>query len=194
MPTRVTLDDPRTIESVEWFAGLIHDWDVMPSPEAATKLCGQEGNAAYICWRLKADMYMGWLSDGGGETWGPQAKWRTQWGMLPLPRDERPATLGMAYAHAISSDTEYPDACWEWLMFLNDQIPPCTMPACRSLAESDAYRERAGAGMIGAGIGGPVADYLNVRLPGLGYFVIFGGYGVLFLLSVVSLRGVAERD
>jgi len=51
----------------------------------------------------------------------------------------------------------------------------------------------AGAGMIGAGIGGPVSDYLNVRLPGLGYFVIFGGYGVLFLLSVVSLRGIAER-
>jgi MFS family permease len=50
----------------------------------------------------------------------------------------------------------------------------------------------AGAGMIGAGIGGPVADYLNADLPGLGYFVIFAGYGILFLLSAVSLRGIAE--
>jgi MFS family permease len=50
----------------------------------------------------------------------------------------------------------------------------------------------AGAGMIGQGIGGPVADYLNRSLPGLGYFVIFAGYGVLFLLSVVSLKGIAE--
>ena len=46
----------------------------------------------------------------------------------------------------------------------------------------------AGAGMIGSGIGGPVADYLNQSTPGLGYFVIFATYAVLFALSVVSLR------
>ncbi len=46
----------------------------------------------------------------------------------------------------------------------------------------------AGAGMIGAGIGGPVADYLNQHIAGLGYFVIFAGYAVLFALSAVSLR------
>ncbi len=50
----------------------------------------------------------------------------------------------------------------------------------------------AGAGMIGAGIGGPVADYLNVGFPGLGYFVIFAGYGILFLLSIASLRGIVQ--
>ena len=48
----------------------------------------------------------------------------------------------------------------------------------------------AGAGMIGAGIGGPVADYLNGYRPGLGYFAIFAGYGLLFLLSTLSLRWV----
>jgi MFS family permease len=50
----------------------------------------------------------------------------------------------------------------------------------------------AGAGMIGAGIGGPVADALNAVMPGLGYFAIFAAYAVLFLLSVVSLKGVRE--
>jgi MFS family permease len=50
----------------------------------------------------------------------------------------------------------------------------------------------AGAGMIGTGIGGPVADYLDRSLPGLGYFAIFAGYGILFLLSSVSLRGIKE--
>ena len=49
----------------------------------------------------------------------------------------------------------------------------------------------AGAGMIGTGIGGPVADYLNGSIPGLGYFVIFAGYGLLFLLSIASLRGIS---
>jgi MFS family permease len=48
----------------------------------------------------------------------------------------------------------------------------------------------AGAGMVGNGIGGPVADALNASLPGLGYFVIFAGFGLLFLLSMLSLRGI----
>jgi MFS family permease len=53
----------------------------------------------------------------------------------------------------------------------------------------------AGAGAVGAYIGGPIADYFTVRLPGipgLGYVLIFGIYGILFLLSVVALLGVHE--
>jgi MFS family permease len=52
----------------------------------------------------------------------------------------------------------------------------------------------AGAGIIGAGIGGLIADYLNGYRPGLGYFVIFGGYALLFLLSIPSLRGVRGKE
>ncbi len=51
----------------------------------------------------------------------------------------------------------------------------------------------AGAGMIGAGIGGPIADYLNLTTPGLGYFAIFAAYAVLFALSVVSLRFIRQE-
>jgi MFS family permease len=50
----------------------------------------------------------------------------------------------------------------------------------------------AGAGMIGTGIGGPVIDYLNRYQPGLGYFAIFSGYCILFILSTVSLRWVKQ--
>jgi MFS family permease len=48
----------------------------------------------------------------------------------------------------------------------------------------------AGAGAVGAYIGGPIADYLTVRVPdqpGLGYVLLFAIYGVLFLLSAVTL-------
>lgn len=45
----------------------------------------------------------------------------------------------------------------------------------------------AGAGIVGAGIGGPMADFFNSYQKGLGYLVIFGIYGALFLLSSVSL-------
>jgi MFS family permease len=48
----------------------------------------------------------------------------------------------------------------------------------------------AGAGIVGAGIGGLIADQLNLYRPGLGYFSIFASYAVLFALSAVTLLGV----
>jgi MFS family permease len=51
----------------------------------------------------------------------------------------------------------------------------------------------AGAGAVGAYIGGPIADYVTARLPGVpgaGYVLLFGIYGVMFLVSVLALRGV----
>jgi len=50
----------------------------------------------------------------------------------------------------------------------------------------------AGAGIVGAGIGGPMADFINGLRPGLGYLVIFAVYGGLFLLSVAALTRVKE--
>jgi MFS family permease len=45
----------------------------------------------------------------------------------------------------------------------------------------------AGAGIVGAGIGGPLADFFNNLQPGLGYIIIFAIYGGLFLLSALVL-------
>jgi len=53
----------------------------------------------------------------------------------------------------------------------------------------------AGAGAVGAFIGGPIADFLTARvpqIPGLGYTLLFTIYGILFLLSVVALIRVKE--
>jgi len=50
----------------------------------------------------------------------------------------------------------------------------------------------AGAGIVGAGIGGPMADFFNAYRPGLGYLVIFAIYGALFLLSTLTLTKVPE--
>lgn len=55
----------------------------------------------------------------------------------------------------------------------------------------------AGAGVVGAGIGGPLADFFNQASPGLGYLVIFAMYGAIFVLSALTLTQVrvpaAER-
>lgn len=48
----------------------------------------------------------------------------------------------------------------------------------------------AGAGIVGTGIGGPLADTLNAYLPGLGYVAIFACYGLLFVGSVVALKWI----
>lgn len=53
----------------------------------------------------------------------------------------------------------------------------------------------AGAGAIGAYIGGPMADFLSAQLtqsPGLGYVLLFVLYGLLFLLSTAALTRVRE--
>ncbi len=53
----------------------------------------------------------------------------------------------------------------------------------------------AGAGAVGAFIGGPIADFFTARLPqmpGLGYTLLFAIYGILFLLSILALSRVHE--
>jgi multiple sugar transport system substrate-binding protein len=143
-PTRLTFDDPLTIEAVEWYAGLIHDYQVMPSPQEAEETFGYDGSPAYIYWRGKAGMYLGFYSDRGGQSWGPQARWQMNWGMVPLPRAERASTLGFVMGYAASANTRYPEACWEWLTYLSEQAPPFVMPARRSLAESAEYNQQVG--------------------------------------------------
>jgi MFS family permease len=50
----------------------------------------------------------------------------------------------------------------------------------------------AGAGIVGAGIGGPMADFFNGLRPGLGYLVIFSIYAALFLVSIATLVRVPD--
>jgi MFS family permease len=52
----------------------------------------------------------------------------------------------------------------------------------------------AGAGIVGVGIGGPIADFFNGISTGLGYLVIFSLYAFLFGLSVIVLRNVHSPD
>ncbi|HEX7976473.1 MAG TPA: MFS transporter [Anaerolineales bacterium] len=70
-----------------------------------------------------------------------------------------------------------------------DLIPP--KDAGRYLGISNLAG--AGAGIVGAGIGGPMADFFNALRPGLGYLVIFAIYCGLFLISVLTLSKVKLR-
>jgi MFS family permease len=54
----------------------------------------------------------------------------------------------------------------------------------------------AGAGAIGAYVGGPIADYFTryvPGVPGLGYVILFGIYGVLFVTAVLAVSRIDVR-
>ncbi|MBN2147528.1 MAG: MFS transporter [Anaerolineales bacterium] len=53
----------------------------------------------------------------------------------------------------------------------------------------------AGAGAVGAYIGGPIADFLTAQAPqhpGLGYVLLFAIYGLMFLFSILALTQVKK--
>jgi MFS family permease len=55
----------------------------------------------------------------------------------------------------------------------------------------------AGAGAVGAYIGGPIADFVTgqvPQIPGFGYVLIFSIYGMLFLFSVLAVTQVKTRQ
>ncbi len=55
----------------------------------------------------------------------------------------------------------------------------------------------AGAGAVGAYIGGPIADYFTTYLPiypGVGYVILFALYGALFLLATLALIPIREPE
>jgi MFS family permease len=54
----------------------------------------------------------------------------------------------------------------------------------------------AGAGAVGAYIGGPIADYFTNYVPdspGLGYILLFSIYGILFLFSVFAATRIRQK-
>ena len=55
----------------------------------------------------------------------------------------------------------------------------------------------AGAGAVGAYIGGPIADFVTAQVPqvpGFGYVLLFSIYGLLFLFSVIALTQVKAKS
>jgi multiple sugar transport system substrate-binding protein len=144
-PTRATFDDPLTIEAMEWYAALLHEHNVIPRQDQMLDM----GSTQAGVYSNKVGMWSDWLAYQGGagglESPWP-GEWRMRWGMVPLPRDARAATLVIVFGYVISSHTANPGASWQWIAFLSKQVrsPYAMTPARKSLAESDAYAQLAG--------------------------------------------------
>ena len=144
-PTRTTFDDPLTIEALEWYANLYHEYDVAPTPTQARSAFGSRYSYYQGLRHGKVGMWILPLSDRGGLTW--PVEWDVNWLMAPLPRDAQSATDAWVEGYAISSEIEDLDAGWEWILFLSEQMTYRLMPARQSLVESALYQQQVGEGV-----------------------------------------------
>jgi len=138
-PTRTTFDDPLTIEALEWYARLLREHDVAPTAEKVRKSFGNI--EAAIRWG-KVGMWMAPLSARGGQL--EAAKWPMRWGMVPLPRDARAATMATAQGYFITAQCTNHQACWQWIAFLSKQPTSGFTPVRKSVANSTEYVQQAG--------------------------------------------------
>ena len=142
-PDHTTFDDPLTIEALEWYARLFHEYEVAPTLTQARRTFGGGQYAIYDGIRHgNIGLWILSLSERDGLTWG--VEWFVNWGMASLPSGARPVTDAWVEGYAISSETPHTDAGWEWILFLSDQMPRRLMPPRRSLAESKTYEQLVG--------------------------------------------------
>ena len=125
----------------------------------------------------------GWLADRFGRRRLVliAGSWR-QWGMFCCWSRSGCRNLAVVYAPGSSSGIAtglFMTANWA----LGTDLVPAG-EAGRYLGISNLAG--AGAGIVGAGIGGLVADAINRYFLGLGYFAVFAAYAMLFALSSVG--------
>jgi multiple sugar transport system substrate-binding protein len=147
-PTRTTFDDPLTVEAVEWYADLVLDHNVIPTPEQMRgAFPGSRGVSEAI--RLgRIGMWVDSLSERGGQDW--RRSWDMEWGVAGLPRDLQSITLIGTEGYFISSHTQNREACWRWVSFLSQQPPSRMAPARRLILESGAYEQEVGSEVAAA--------------------------------------------
>lgn len=142
-PSRVTLDDPATIEALEWYVRLINDYNVAPTQQQMRETFGSDNRSVYRgIMQNQVGTWIGWFQDRGGLTW--DIEWPMKWGMAPLPRGEASVTMAFAEGYFISADSPNTEACWEWLSYLSREAIVRMIPPRQSVINSEAYERLVG--------------------------------------------------
>ncbi len=156
-PPRLVFNSPSVVEAFRWYTSLATQYGVQPVVSEDTGgFEGGRGQQALISEGLAA-MWM----ESGGEGFvfgggrggvgfrGPGGTGSLNVGVVPLPAGPNSAE-GSGFqsvdGYFISAQSDARQACWTWITFLTEQ-PNVMMglPARRSVAESAAYRQQAGA-------------------------------------------------
>ncbi len=195
-PTTVTFDDPLAVEALDWFARLVTDYDVAPSPDQAGAAFG--GDADWAAYHGaeggKVAVWANGLSTRGGQG---DEKWAFRWGVTTFPREgQMIAGVGIG-ALAISSQTEEPEACIKWIAFVSQQLPGEYAPARRSLAESKAYEQAVGseiATVVQASMGGVLLTESELGGMGQALGLFFQAYQPVLEGQVTAFEAMAQAQ
>jgi len=150
-PTRFVPGDPRVVEALQWYGDLAQTHHVCPTPNEMQRY---QLDPSLMFALGKAAMYISYVSEGGGNgfyNW----PWSFSWGATPLPRDASEATWSLPAGYFISAQSTHPQEAWAFVKYLSEQSQygyRKGVPARRSIAESDAYRQRVGEELAAAAI------------------------------------------
>jgi maltose-binding protein MalE len=120
----------------------MHEKGAAATPLQAIKAYGISGPVATGVQQGRLGMWTGDLTREGGGLEGQEVE--VNWGVAPMPTGRQGAAFAFALGYVISADTEFPDACWEWIVYLSHQTPPEGMPVRKSVLDSEAFEEEVG--------------------------------------------------
>ena len=146
-PVAFTLDTPAMTKAVQWYINLVRLYGIPPKFE----------DLDFDRWTLlirnkQAAMWSIYPIGDYSSLWTmPETGAKAEVGVVPMPNGPGRVSDFDLIGYSISAQTEHPQACWEWLKFLSEQAGTFQgVPARRSIAESDAYRQQVGAELADA--------------------------------------------
>jgi multiple sugar transport system substrate-binding protein len=138
-----TFADPTACEAVTLYAALIAG----AAPPQALERTGDRLSGVTVTW----GEHPGLVQSGQVAMWVDDHEHHVTAGALGFPVGVAPLPVGAVPFNAtlralyISANATHPDACWAWITFLSAQPQAVRLlPVRRDVAESDAWRERAG--------------------------------------------------
>ena len=148
-PTRLVLDDPLVAEAIQWYVdlGLVHK--VMPIVER--EQVDAHSRTPLDKFALQeAAMVIGEVGSRGGDI----IPWDFAWGAVGLPRDRTSGMVIYARGYYITARTGYPQQAWALVRHLSESEHEVVngIPARRSVAESDGFRQRIGPDLADAAL------------------------------------------
>jgi ABC-type glycerol-3-phosphate transport system substrate-binding protein len=145
-PTRPVCDDPLTAEAIQWYAdlGLVHGVMPIVQQDKVDELSRFPTDAFAL---QQAAMVMGGIGARGGDI----IPWNFGWGVAPLPRDQTGGAWMVLRGYFIAARTDHPWQAWALVRSLTES-EPSLLPARRSVAESETFRQRVGTELADAAL------------------------------------------
>ena len=115
-PTIPTLDDPVTVEAVQWYTDVYTEYKVTPDPDVMGSAFATLDYHDVI-YQGACGVWLGLLSERGG-TW--PVKWACSWKMLPVPMQGSELALGGFQGYFVTKECARPWEAFQLVRFLSD--------------------------------------------------------------------------